>query len=295
MWTSRGIWRRASRSSKLHRDSIGREGPAGHDSFTKYDAVVKDLFQKDHPSLLDQLTGGVKIKAVLNVELAKVLERRADLVLLLEDESILHIEFQSTNDKDMAYRAGIYCVLLGQKYRCRIRQVVLYTGQAKMRMPDSVFLGETRIVYTLMDIRALESEALIASGRPGDLVLAMLAKGGPERLVEILRRTIELNGPERERTLTQLAILSRLRQLTGRLKMELKAMGGTIDIAKHEILRDIVRDSQASIIRIQLRAKFGELPKWVDERLSNAKLSDVARWAKRFVTAKTLEGVLGKQ
>src|SRR3989449_3860217 len=140
-----------------------------NDGFTKYDAVVKDLFQKDRPSLLDQLTGGVKIRAFLNVDLAKVLERRADLVVLLEDGTILHIEFQSTNDKDMAYRAGIYWVLLGHRYHCRVRQGVLYTGQAKMRMPDGVDLGETRIAYRLIDIRTLESETLIASGRPGDL------------------------------------------------------------------------------------------------------------------------------
>jgi len=82
------------------------------DSLTKYDAVVKDLFQKDHPSLLDQFTGGIKIKAFLNVDPARVLERRADLVLLLQDETTLHLEFQSTNDRDMAYRAGIYCVLV---------------------------------------------------------------------------------------------------------------------------------------------------------------------------------------
>jgi hypothetical protein len=94
-----------------------------NDGLPYYDAVVRDLFQKDHPSLLDQLTGGVRIKAFLNIDLAKVLERRADLVLLLEDKTVLHIEFQSANDKDMAYRAGIYCVLLGHKYRCRVRQV----------------------------------------------------------------------------------------------------------------------------------------------------------------------------
>ena len=73
------------------------------------------MFQKDHLNLLDQLAGGLKIKAFLNVDLAKVLECRADLAALLEDKTILHIEFQSTNDKDMPYRAGIYCVLLGQE------------------------------------------------------------------------------------------------------------------------------------------------------------------------------------
>ena len=266
-----------------------------NDGFTKYDAVVKDLFQKDHPSLLDQLTGGVKIRAFLNVDLAKVLERRADLVVLLEDKTILHIEFQSTNDKDMAYRAGIYCVLLGHRYHCRVRQVILYTGQAKMRMPDGVDLGETRIAYRLIDIRTLESETLIASGRPGDLALAMLANGGPDRVVEIIRRANELRGPERQRVLAQLVLLCGLRQLTGRLTMELKTMGATIDIAKNEILRDLMRDGQASIIRIQLESKFGKLPKWVDERLGHAKLSDVERWSKKLLTAETLEGVLGKK
>ena len=98
------------------------------------------------------------------MDLAKVLERRADLVLLLADKTILHIEFQSSNDKDMAYRAGTYWVLLGHRYRCRVRQVVLYIGQARMRMAAGVDLGETKIAYGLLDIRTLEAEALIGAG-----------------------------------------------------------------------------------------------------------------------------------
>ena len=89
------------------------------------------------------MTGGTRIKAFLNVD-SKVLERRADLVLLLEDETILHLEFQSTNDKDMAYSAGIYCVLLGHRYLCRIRQEVLYTGRARIWMLDGVDLAKQR-------------------------------------------------------------------------------------------------------------------------------------------------------
>jgi hypothetical protein len=147
----------------------------------KYDWVVKDLFQRDHPSLLDQLTAGVNVREVLNVELARVEERRADLVLSLADKTILHIEFQSGNDKDMPYRMGIYCLLLGQKYRLRVRQVVLYLGQAKMRMEDHVDMGETKAGYTLLDIREMDSNGFMASGRPGDLALAMLARGGPSR------------------------------------------------------------------------------------------------------------------
>jgi len=186
---------------------------------SKYDLVIKDLFQRDHPSLLEQLTAGVAVREVLSIELARVEERRADLVLLLAYGAILHIEFQSGNDKDMPYREGIYCLLLSQKYRRRVRQVVLYVGQAKMRMEDHVDLGETKFAYTLMDIREMNARKLIASGRPGDLVLAMLAGGGPEQVFEIAKRVGGLKGGEQNRVLSQLVLLSGLRRLTGRLRM----------------------------------------------------------------------------
>jgi len=66
---------------------------------SSFDQTVKALFQGDRPSLLlEMLTGGVPVHQVLNVELARVVERRADLVFLLNDESIFHLEFQTRND-----------------------------------------------------------------------------------------------------------------------------------------------------------------------------------------------------
>jgi hypothetical protein len=262
---------------------------------SKYDLVVKDLFQRDHPSLLDQLTAGVAVREVLSVELARVEERRADLVLLLADGSILHIEFQSGNDRDMPYREGIYCLLLGQKYRRRVRQVVLYLGLAKMRMEDHVDLGETKSAYRLMDIREMDSRQLMASGRPGDLALAMLARGGPERVLEIAQRASALSGAERQRVLSQLVLLSGLRRLTGRLRMELKTMQSTTDpFYKNPFIQDAMRAAEAKMFRRLLASKFGRLPKWVDERLEEATSVQLERWSKKILTTDTLEGVLGK-
>src|SRR5271165_1796005 len=102
----------------------------------RYDAVLKDLFQQDHPVLLDRLTGGVGVRESLNVEFAAVAERRADTLFLLKDDSIFHLDFQSGNDRDMPYREGIYGLMAAQKYRRRIRQTVLYTGLDRMRMHD---------------------------------------------------------------------------------------------------------------------------------------------------------------
>jgi hypothetical protein len=241
------------------------------------------------------MTAGTGIEAFLNVELPKVQERRADLVLSLKDETILHIEFQSHNDRDMPYREGIYCLLLGQKYRRRVRQVVLYVGQAKMRMKDGLDLRDTKVAYRLMDIREMEAEALLQSGRPGDFALAVLARGGGEKLSEIVRRASMVTGPERSRVLAQLGILSGLRGLSGRLTMELQNMGISVDIAKNEFLQEVRKRAKTEMLLNLLDAKFGPLPQWATDRLDRGSPSQIERWAKKVLTANTLEGVLGKK
>jgi hypothetical protein len=195
----------------------------------------------------------------------------------------------------MPYREGIYCLLLGQKYRRHVRQVVLYVGQAKMRMEDHVDLGETKAAYTLMDIRDMDARKLMASGRPGDLALAMLSGGGPEQVLAIAKQASQLKGAGRQRVLSQLVLLSGLRRLTGRLRMELKAMGITADFTKNEFVQEAIRDDRAKMLRGQMETKFGSLPKWVDERLEGATSVQIGRWSKKILTADTLEGVLGKR
>ncbi len=164
-----------------------------------------------------------------------------------------------------------------------------------MRMEDRVDMGETKCAYTLMDIREMDARKLMASGRPGDLALAMLAGGGPEQVLEIAKRAGGLRGAERERVLSQIVLLSGLRRLKGRLRMELTTMGITTDpFYKNEFVLDAIRVDRAKMLRRQLATKFGKLPKWVDERLEAATVDQFERWSKKFVTAETLEGVLGK-
>jgi hypothetical protein len=166
---------------------------------SNYDKAVKELFQHERPAfLLDLLTGGMRVRQTLNAEAGRFIERRADLVFLLEDESILHLEFQTRNAKDKPYRVGMYCLLLGQRYRRRVRQVVIYIGQAKMRMENQLDLGQTKIEYSLMDIRAIDAATLKASGRPANLALAMPARNGTDRLTEILERAARLKERERD-------------------------------------------------------------------------------------------------
>jgi predicted transposase YdaD len=269
--------------------------------------------------LLERLTGGVAVRESLNVEFAAVAERRADLLLLLEDESIFHLDFQSENDRDMPYREGIYGLMAGQKYRRRVRQVVLYAGQERMRMPAQLDLCEIQVAYRLVDIREFDAAAFLEAGHPGDYALALLAQGGTEHLREILRNASRLPGPQREKVMAQLVALSGLRRLSGKLTMEMKSMGIAKYVDDHPFLREIRAaalaqgraegkaegkaegeargraEGKAALLQDQLHAKFGPLPKWARSRVQNATPAQLDRWAKKVLKSESLEETLGKR
>ncbi len=253
--------------------------------------------------MLDTLKGSVPVRESLNVEFAVVLERREDLLLLLEDESIFHLDFQSDNDPDMAFREGIYGLLVGQKYRRPIRQTVLYTGPARMHMPTSLSLGKITVEYDLVDIREFDAEALLESGRPGDYALALLARGGDGKLREILERAGQLEGPQRGKALAQLVELSGLRRLEEEVRIEMKSMGYAKYIDDHVLLREIRDEAlakgeakgRADLLLTLLGAKFGPLPKWARTRVEKAAPVQLEGWATMVLTAETLADVVGKR
>ena len=88
-------------------------------------------------------------------------------------------------------------------------------------------------------------------------------------------------------------------------------MGVVIDVTKNSVLmrwrREAIAEGvaegkaegkaegMASVIHEQLETKFGPLPKWVEDRLRKASTSQLERWAKKILTAASLEGVLGRR
>ena len=148
------------------------------------------------------------MRAFLNVEFPRVQARRVDLVLLLEDGSILHIEIQSTNGRRIKYRMVTYYALIKETYLLPVRQVVLYVGDKPMTMPDRLEEDGNTFIYELIDIRDFDAEAMMATGRPADLALAILGGGGKLKLVQILKEAAKLEGAERDRVLAQVLLAS---------------------------------------------------------------------------------------
>ncbi|MEZ5352046.1 MAG: hypothetical protein R2762_05370 [Bryobacteraceae bacterium] len=263
-----------------------------------YDAVLKDLFQQDRPTLLTELIGVRRPRSFLNSEFAVVEKRIADLLLLLDDETILHLDFQSTNHPGMAHREGIYALMASEKYGGRrVEQIVIYMGKARMRMPDRLDIGVVRTAYRLIDIRELDAEVLLNSGNAADYALAMLARGGVKRLREIIARANKLPEPRRARVLTQMAVLSGLRGASELLIMEFKSMGISVEIRENAFLRNAYESGEAkgmsTLLLDQLEAKFAPLPQWAVDRVSQAAPDQIRRWGRRALTESTLEDVLG--
>ena len=280
-----------------------------------FDGALKEMFERDRPILIEKLTGGIAVKAFLNVELPKVQSRRVDLLLLLVDGSILHIELQSKNHKWMAHRVAMYHLLLVQQYKTRIRHVVVYVGQPRMNMPVRLDTGPLQFTYEAMDIRVLSVDELLNTGRSADCALAVLAGDGPGRLRDIVQKIAELpdNG-ERDHVIAQLMILSGLRGLERAVKDEYSLMS-VIDITKNTVIMEMMHETEAKwretgreegreegalfgvqkTLRTLLKSKFGRVPVWVQQRLASATADELDHWCQKILVADTIEGVVGKR
>lgn len=128
-----------------------------------FDGALKDVFQWDRPTVLGRFAHAA-VKRFLNVEVTKVLERRSDLILYLADGTILHIEFQSINDRDMPYRMAIYWALIKLAFRRPVRQLVLYVGSRPLSMTSPLREDGMGLEYDVIDIREIDAAALMESG-----------------------------------------------------------------------------------------------------------------------------------
>ena len=272
-----------------------------------FDGVLKDLFQRDRPDILNRLTGGVKIKAFLNVELHRVRERRVDLVILLENGTLLHIELQSANDRRMRYRMVSYWGLLKEQQGRPVRQAVLYVGGPALNMQNRLDEDGNTFSFETIDIRSFEAAPLIASKNPADLALAILAGGGSDLLPEILKGAAKLKGEARARVLAQILVLAGLRGVSIQVESKLEEMGMVIDATKNPVLMRMRQEAisegrsegrsegQSALLIGMMGAKFGPLPKWATERITKARSVQLERWSRKLLVADSLELVLGKR
>lgn len=164
------------------------------------DILLRELFQQASLKLTQFLTGKKGIKLLDNT-FPSVKERQADVVIELEDSSILHIEIQSYPDKKMPFRMLEYYSLLKSRYSDReIRQMVLYVGEKSPRMENAIKTDRISFEYDIVDIKEIKCKELMESSKMEDKIFAALCNvEDPENYFnQLIDELLKLPKKERE-------------------------------------------------------------------------------------------------
>jgi len=206
-----------------------------------YDKILKENITSIFLPLSEKFFG---IKIVKSQDLPEKLqttqEREPDFVKKVwtdkNETFILHIEFQTTDEKDMVYRMAEYKAIMQRKFKVPVKQFVIYLGTKKPKMETE--LSEEEIIkgFQLTNIHERNADKILQSEIPEEVMLAILGeykKVDAEKIIsKIIQRLQQLTSGQivLQRYLQQLLVLSRLRKLEVQTKEKVKTMPITYDI-----------------------------------------------------------------
>jgi len=195
-----------------------------------------------------------------------------------------------------------YCLGVFRLFGRFPRQVLLYVGEAPLRMDSELRGPDVSFRYRLIDIRDLDGDRLLESEEVGDNVIAILARLRDQReaIRKIVGRIAGLAAAERETALAQLLILAGLRQLEETVEREARKMPVHIDILANKVLgREFKRglqegrqEGELTVLRRLIERRFGAIPAWAAERLVGLSTADLEELSVRILEARSIEHLL---
>ena len=260
----------------------------------EYDVALKLLLRGSARLTMRELTG-TAVETWLDVELSKVVQNtRVDLLGETEDKGLVHMELQSGNDATMPLRMAEYCLGVFRLFGRFPRQVLLYVGEAPLRMESELRGEDVWFRYRAVDIRHLDGDRLLESQEVGDTVIAILARlrDHKDAVRRILERIAGLAAAERETALGQLLILAGLRHFEETVEREARKMPILNDILDNKVLGREFKRGELTVLRRQIEKRFGAIPSWAEERLAGRSPADLEDLSVRVLDAQSLEDLL---
>ena len=263
----------------------------------EYDVALKLLLRGSAKLTMRELTG-TAVDTWLDVEMPKVQNTRVDLLGETADKGLVHLELQSGNDATMPLRMAEYCLGVFRLFGRFPRQVLLYVGEAPLRMASELRGRDVQFRYRAIDIRDLDGDRLLESEQVGDNVIAILARlqDHKDAVRRIVERIVGLAAVERETALGQLLILAGLRHFEETVEREARKMPILGDILDNKVLgREYKRglqEGELTILRRLIEKRFGVIPIWAEERLTDRSAADLEDLSVRALDAKSIEDLL---
>ncbi len=268
----------------------------------KFDTTLKSLFRESPTIALRQLAGHT-VERWSSVELPSVQNLRTDLLGETRDGGLLQIEIQSNNDPGMPFRMLEYSVAITRLHRRVPIQVLLYVGPEPLRMP-SVYewqYGSAR--YSVVDLRELDGDALVASPEPGDNVIGLLAKlkDRSRAVRDVIGKLLQLDEDQSTAYARALLILAGLRPgLTAEIEeamtyefdeaiLDNEVLGPIYRNGMREGIQEGIQEGERTVLRRQLERRFGPLPAWAEDRLTALSAAGLNDLADRILDERTLE------
>jgi hypothetical protein len=190
-----------------------------------YDKIFKENFEALYLSLSELVLNyrPVKISDV-KLDIHRTIERLPDFLKKvrnpkMQEEFLLHLEIQTTDDREMLYRMHEYHSLLFRKFKLRIEQIVIYTGEGKSKMSNFYEDDAYKISYKLFSLQDISYKTFLESDKPEELLLTVLANFEqlkPEIIIEKILTRAQMITNETfslEKFVSQFEVISKLRNL----------------------------------------------------------------------------------
>ena len=254
---------------------------------------------------------------------------RIDLLGETSGGELIQIEVQSTNDPGIPFRMLEYLVVITRLHGRVPKQIVLYVGKQPLQMASEFKWADGEARFTLIDMLTLNGEALLASPEPSDNVLGVLTRLEDHRtaLRRILESLSKLQRDQADFYYRALLILAGLRGLEKVVQEQAKRMLA-IDISENKVLgpaykraveeghekglqegrqegvqkglqeglqkgrKEGLHEGQIILLRQLIEHKFGALPSWAEQRLSQSSGPELEQFGLRVLDAHTLEDLL---
>jgi len=161
----------------------------------------------------------------LDKELKRIEKREADIVAIIDNSFILHLEIQNSNDKFMANRMLRYYVDIEKITSLPIKQYLIYIGKEKPKFQTKIQKDMISYEYNFIDIKNIDCEILLDQKSPEALVLAILCdfknkkpKDVIQYIVNKLYEYTNHNANEYRKYIMMLEILSTNRNVLNEVK-----------------------------------------------------------------------------
>jgi len=296
------------------------------------DITIKDIILPLLESKLMRDIIGIKYKRELDSVFTTTKERRVDLLLESEDGSILHIEFQTTNDRTMLYRMFEYYSLIKMEYKEKtIHQKLIYLGEDKCNMKNTLKDSKLSYEYELIDLKDFQCDDLLDSDNMADITFAFLCN--VRNREKLFRKALSKlrNLPEQERSdwvgkiLTFLNVRPKLNEEFERVFKEesmleiapltieelrkspftaktveqleqeatLKGLEKGLQKGKQEGLQEGLVKAKRDYVKSAILMKFGVLPKELEEKIeSTDDIEALDKMFKKVMLAGKIEEIL---